>query len=92
MRSARDSGATERTWGFCMRSDWRSRRMERVSAQPVKPLASKQPACDCETNDPALFLTDETEERGGDDWQPPRLTAVLLAAASASPNYKHVFP
>lgn len=94
MRSARDNGATEKTQGFCMRSDWRSRRMQRVSQRTASKTASQQTAsvCDCETNDPALFLADETEERGGDDWQPPRLTAVLLAAASASPNYKHVFP
>lgn len=44
MGSARDSGAAEKTWGFCMRSDWRSRRTETVSNTANQQTGSQQTA------------------------------------------------
>lgn len=90
MRSARDNGADEKTQGFAWgQAGEAGGRTESAHSQHT---ASQQPAHHCGTNDPALFLADQLGERGGDDWQPPWLTAELLAAATASPNYQHVFP
>lgn len=91
MRSARDNGATEKTRGLL-----REVRLAKQADEESQHAVSTQSAnSDCGTNDPALFLADQTEERGGvggDGWQPPPTHSSAIGSRHCFSKLPTCFP